>query len=77
MYKGKGIAIAVCQPEISGTAKNEEWISQYFQDSLTTKFSRFSKMTVLDRKNESLIKAEQELSESGYYSDANALKSDS
>jgi len=74
LYKGKGIAVAVCQPEISGTVKNEEWISQYFQDSLTTKFSRFSKMTVLDRKNESLIKAEQELSESGYYSDENAAQ---
>ena len=74
LYKGKGIAVAVCQPEISVTAKNEEWISQYFQDSLTTKFSRFSKMTVLDRKNESLIKAEQELSESGYYSDENAAQ---
>ncbi len=74
LYKGKGIAIAVCQPEISGTVKNEVWISQYFQDSLTTKFSRFSKMTVLDRKNESLIKAEQELSESGYYSDENVAQ---
>ena len=74
LYKGKGIDIAVLQPEISEIEKNEEWISQYFQDSLTTKLSRFSKMTVLDRKNENLIKAEQELSESGYYSEENAVQ---
>ncbi len=73
-YKGKGLVIAVTPPVLNNDSKSNSWIPQYFQDSLTGKFVQFSKMTVLDRKNELLIKAEQELSESGYYSEENALQ---
>lgn len=73
-YKGKDLVIAVTPPVLNNDSKSNSWIPQYFQDSLTGKFAQFSKMTVLDRKNELLIKAEQELSESGYYSEENALQ---
>lgn len=74
MYKGKGLVIAVLQPELSGAAQGDSWIPQYFQDSLTGKIASFSKMTVLDRKNEALAVAEQERSESGFYSEENAVQ---
>lgn len=74
LYKGEGLVIAVTSPNFSNASDNDSWIPQYFQDSLTGKFVQFSKMTVLDRKNESLIKAEQELSESGYYSENNIVQ---
>lgn len=73
-YKGKDLVLAVTPPVLNNDSKSNSWIPQYFQDSLTGKFAQFSKMTVLDRKNELLIKAEQELSESGYYSEENALQ---
>lgn len=73
-YKGKGLVIAITSPSLNNASKSDSWIPKYFQDSLTGKFVQFSKMTVLDRRNESLIKAEQELSESGYYSEENAVQ---
>lgn len=73
-YKGKGLVIAITSPSLNNASKSDSWIPQYFQDSLTGKFVQFSKMTVLDRRNELLIKAEQELSESGYYSEDNAVQ---
>lgn len=73
-YKGKGLVIAITSPSLNNASESDSWLPQYFQDSLTGKFVQFSKMTVLDRRNESLIKAEQELSESGYYSDDNAVQ---
>ncbi|MGP1576661.1 MAG: hypothetical protein ACTTH7_04090 [Treponema sp.] len=45
---------------------------QFLQDSLTGHCVTLSGMTVLDRKNESVVIAEQKLSKSGYYSDDNA-----
>lgn len=74
LYKGEELVIAVTSPEIRNTLKTDEWLPQYFQDSLTGNFARYSRMKVLDRKNESLIKAEQELSESGYYAEENAVQ---
>lgn len=74
MYKGEGLVIAVPAPELSNGGKDDSWIPQYFQDSITGKFAQFSKMTVVDRKNESMIKIEQELSESGFYSEVSIVQ---
>lgn len=74
LYKGEGLVIAVLPPGFSGASQSEQWMPQYFQDSITSKFASFSKMTVLDRKNESLAVAEQERSESGFYSEENAVQ---
>ena len=74
LYKGAGIAIAVTSPQIRNASQNIAWIPQFFQDSITGNLAKYSKMTVLDRANESLIKAEQELSESGFYTEENAAQ---
>lgn len=73
-YKGKELVIAVTLPKVANVTSESAAFPQYFQDSITGKIAKFSKMTVLDRKNESLIKAEQELSETGYYSKENAVQ---
>lgn len=73
LYKGAGLVIAVTAPEVRNGGKNEEWMPQFFQDSITGNFAKYSKMTVLDRANENLTKAEQELSESGFYTEENAV----
>lgn len=74
LYKGAGVSIAVTSPQLREAAKTDAWIPQFMQDSLTGNFARYSKMTVLDRSNENLIKAEQELSETGFYSDEGAVQ---
>ena len=73
LYKGKDLVIAVTIPQGRDIDQKELWILQYLQDSITGKFAKYSKMTVLDRSNEKLIKAEQELSETGFYSDENVV----
>lgn len=74
IYKGKDLVIAVTLPQTRNIGQSSAWIPQYFQDSLTGNFAHYSKMTVLDRSNESLIIAQQELSETGFYTDENAAQ---
>ena len=71
LYKGKGLAIAVLPPELRG---GDPWMKQSFQDNLTSLLAGYTDMTVLDRKNEDLIIAQQELSETGLYSEENAVE---
>jgi TolB-like protein len=66
---GRGLAIAVPAPSMSGGNQANSWIPQLFQDLITGDLARYSAMTVLDRRNESLVLAEQQLSASGNYSD--------
>ena len=74
LYKGKDLVIAVTIPQGRDINQKELWVLQYLQDSITGKFAKYSEMTVLDRSNEKLIKAEQELSETGFYSDENVVQ---
>lgn len=74
LYKGKDLVIAVTIPQGRDIDQKELWILQYLQDSITGKFAKYSEMTVLDRSNEKLIKAELELSETGFYSDENVVQ---
>ena len=74
LYKGKDLVIAVTIPQGRDIGQKELWILQYLQDSITGKFAKYSEMTVLDRSNEKLIKAELELSETGFYSDENVVQ---
>lgn len=69
-YSGKAIAIPA--PQFQKSTASDAWIPQFLQDTLTGHFASFSGMTVLDRKNEAAVIAEQKLSESGYYSADNA-----
>jgi TolB-like protein len=70
---GKGIVIVVPLPNIQNISTTNSWIPQLFQDIITGDMARFSAMTVIDRKNESLILAEQQLVANGNYSDDNYI----
>lgn len=74
LYKGEDVIIAITLPQGRNLSKEKEWIPLYMQDSLTGNFAHYTKMTVLDRSNENLIKAEQELSETGFYSEENSIQ---
>ena len=74
LYKGAGLVIAVTAPEVRNGGKAESWMPQFFQDSITGNLAKYSKMTVLDRANEDLTKAEQELGETGFYTEENAVQ---
>jgi TolB-like protein len=71
---GKGIVIAVPPPVMRNGTARENWMPQLFQDLVTGGLARYSAMTVLDRSNERLIFAEQELSLSGFYSDEDYIR---
>jgi TolB-like protein len=70
---GKGIVIAVPAPAMKNGGQADNWMPQLFQDIITGDLARYSAMTVLDRSNEAMVIAEQELSASGYYSDADYI----
>lgn len=74
LYKGEGLVIAITVPQSRNLSNEKAWIPLYMQDSLTGNFAHYTKMTVLDRSNENLIKAEQELSETGFYSEENSIQ---
>ena len=74
LYKGAGLVIVVTAPEVRNGGKGESWMPQFFQDSITGNLAKYSKMTVLDRANEDLTKAEQELGETGFYTEENAVQ---
>jgi TolB-like protein len=71
---GKGVVIAVPPPVMQNNSRTNNWIPQFFQDVITGDFARFSAMTVIDRKNESLVLAEQRLSAGGNYSEENYIE---
>ena len=71
---GRGIVIAVPSPVMQNPTPANNWIPQLFQDIITGDMARFSAMTVLDRRNEALTLAEQQLSANGNYSDENYIR---
>jgi hypothetical protein len=66
---GEGIRVAILPPKGENIPANQEWFLSMIQSSLTSDFNKFSRMTVLDRKNLDEILNEQNLSMSGYFSD--------
>ena len=71
---GKGIVIAVPAPVLQGGTRADDWMSQHLQDLITGDLARYSAMTVIDRQNEQMAIAEQNLSASENYSDDNYIK---
>jgi hypothetical protein len=71
---GKGIVIAVPTPTMNNMTSNDNWMPQLFQDLITGNLVRYSAMTIIDRKNEFLTLAEQQISASGNYSDDNYIR---
>ncbi len=66
--------IAVPKPVLNSNNTDDLWIPQLFQDLLTADLSTYSAMTVLDRQNESLIKAEQRKTADSAYSENDAIE---
>ena len=72
---GKGMRLAVLEPAGRGLSADEQkWMSSTIQSSVTGDFNRFSAITVIDRQNLERILAEQTLSMSGNFSDADYLR---
>jgi TolB-like protein len=65
---GSGLVIAVPTPVFSNASSSDNWISQFVQDIITSGFARYSKMTVVDRRNEELAKSELQRAEDSAYS---------
>ena len=72
--RGAGLRITVPAPNARGLTASDEWATQVIQDLMTTGFSTYTAMTVIDRSNEALVIEEQKRSERGTYSDADYLE---
>ena len=57
-------AIAVPEPKGVNLGDGADWIPIVIQGFITTNFQQYSGMTVIDRLNADMVKAEQRLSES-------------
>jgi hypothetical protein len=66
---GKNTKIAVLQPQGENLAQDELWLSAYIQGTLTSYFSKFTAMTIIDRQNLDKIIDNQDFSTSGYFSE--------
>ena len=74
LNKGEGLRITVPSPNTRGLTEADDWTAQVIQDLMTTGFSTYTKMTVIDRSNEALVIEEQKRSERGTYSDSDYLE---
>jgi len=74
LNRGKGLRITVPSPNTSGLSDADSWAAQVIQDLMTTGFSTYTDMTVIDRSNEALVIEEQKRSEKGTYSDSDYLE---
>ena len=67
-------AIAVPAPKGVNLGDGAEWIPLVIQGFITTNFQQYSGMTVIDRLNADMVKAEQKLSESAEFDEKNTLE---
>lgn len=74
LNRGRGLRITVPSPNASGLGDADSWAVQVIQDLMTTGFSTYTDMTVIDRSNEALVIEEQKRSEKGTYSDTDYLE---
>ena len=71
---GKGIRLAVLEPEGKGISENEKWTLSVVQNVIYTDFSKYSGMTIIDRQNLEKVFEEWKESMSGHYSDEERVK---
>ncbi|MDR1830158.1 MAG: leucine-rich repeat domain-containing protein [Candidatus Fibromonas sp.] len=71
---GKGIRLAVLEPEGKGISQNDKWTLSVVQNVIYTDFSKYSDMTIIDRQNLEKVFEEWKESMSGHYSDADRIK---
>ena len=67
-------AIAVTAPKAVNIGSDGEWIPLFVQGVITANLAQYSGLTVIDRQNADMVRAEQKLGESTLYSDADALE---
>ena len=67
-------AIAVTAPKAVNIGTDGEWIPLFVQGVITANLAQYSGLTVIDRQNADMVRAEQKLGESAIYSDADALE---
>lgn len=72
--RGEGLTLAVSAPAGRNLKGGNEWILQFWQDSLTGKMAKYSKMKIVDRMNEKMIIAEQKIAESAAHDDADIVE---
>jgi hypothetical protein len=71
---GKGIRLAVLEPEGKGISENDKWTLSVVQSVIYTDFGKYSDMTIIDRQNLEKVFEEWKESMSGHYSDADRIK---
>jgi len=67
-------AIAVPAPKTVNIGDGNEWIPLFVQGVITSNLQQYSGLTVIDRQNADMVRAEQKLGESAIFSDADALE---
>ena len=67
-------SIAVPAPKGVNLGDGAEWIPLFIQGVITANFQQYSGLTVVDRQNADMVKAEQKLSESAEFDEKNTLE---
>ena len=67
-------AIAVPAPKAVNLGEGTDWIPLFIQGIITTNFQQYSGLTVIDRQNADMVKAEQRLSEGAEFDEKNAIE---
>jgi uncharacterized protein (TIGR02145 family) len=71
---GKGIRLAVLEPEGKGISKKDQWMLSLVQSSIAGDLNKYSDMTIIDRQNLEKVFEEWKESMSGNYSEENRIK---
>ena len=71
---GKGIRLAVLEPEGKGISKEDQWMLSLVQSSIAGDLNKYSDMTIIDRQNLEKVFEEWKESMSGNYSEENRIK---
>ena len=67
-------SIAVPAPKGVNLEDGADWIPLFIQGVITSNFQQYSGLTVIDRQNADMVKAEQKLSESAEFDEKNAIE---
>ena len=68
------VSIAVPAPKAVNLGEGADWIPLFIQGIITANFQQYSGLTVIDRQNADMVKAEQRLSESAEFDEKNTLE---
>ncbi|MDE7292473.1 MAG: leucine-rich repeat protein [Treponemataceae bacterium] len=72
--KREAVSIAVPAPKGVNLGDGADWIPFFMQGVITSNFQQYSGLTVIDRQNSDMVKAEQRLSESAEFDEKNAIE---